>query len=418
MKTGTFRHTTSHLNNSSNFDYRKYRFTLILLCIGYFIDFYDLTIFSASYVTIIKESFHINNLVEIQKTYLLINNFFTAGIVFGSILFGIFSDKFGRISTIRYSILLYSVTTILCVFTKSLNIFIVLRFLSGIGLASEFAMSSVLISELLPPRLSTKYTSILYLCGILGGMTAIYLNSVSWQVMFLFGGFAGIILYIIRKKLVESLLFLNMNSNIHKGNLLQLINSYQNILKFVKLLFLGIPYFFLISIMLVYPKFMPLHAELAHSISVLLIGFFTGNIVSTLISSWIINKFKDFRIFLFCNIMLFSIAMPIFFLVSDEFFFVYCIILGLLGGGLPSVWIQVVLKSYGTNLRGTATSTLNGFGRLSCVGFNLLSSMFLSNSHDFIVYCIIVVVLTVFSVLIILFTTKNNYATKINFLES
>ena len=39
-------------------NYRKYTLTIILLCVGYYIDFYDLTIFSASYTNIIKDLFH------------------------------------------------------------------------------------------------------------------------------------------------------------------------------------------------------------------------------------------------------------------------------------------------------------------------------------------------------------------------
>ncbi|MFN7094911.1 MAG: MFS transporter, partial [Burkholderiales bacterium] len=138
MQTGT---------SSLNLD-KKYSLTLILLCIGYFIDFYDLTIFSAGYTNIIRDLFSVTDTEQIQLLYLKITNFYTAGIIIGSIIFGILGDKFGRITVVRYSILLYSLSIIASTFTHSLSLFIFLRFLAGAGLAAEFGTSSVLISEL------------------------------------------------------------------------------------------------------------------------------------------------------------------------------------------------------------------------------------------------------------------------------
>jgi MFS family permease len=409
----------NHNIDDSN-DYSKYRFTLILLCLGYFIDFYDLTIFSASYATLIKDLFHITDIIQIQTTYLLITNYHTAGIVLGGILFGVLGDKFGRISMIRYSILLYSVSTILCIFASSVKMFIVLRFLAGVGLAAEFATSCVLISELLPAKLSSRYTAILYFCGILGGITATYLSGISWQIMFFCGGAAGLILYVLRKKMFESVVFLNLAHNAHnvrKGDLLQLFNSYGSIIKFIKLFILIVPFNFLISTMLIYPRFMPLTSTLASSVRILLMGFFIGNLISTLNCNWIVNKFKDFRVFLLINIIIFAMVMPFFWLINDGLFFGYCLILGLLGGGLPTVWIQFVAKSYGTNLRSTAAATLYACGRLSSIVFNVLAGLWLINPQMFIYYCGISTVVISVLVLVTLIKTKNNYAVNMNFLE-
>ena len=121
------------------YNYHKYTLTIILLCVGYYIDFYDLTIFSASYNDIIQDLFHIYDKTEIQLLYLKITNFNNAGIIVGGVMFGILGDKYGRSTVIRYSILLYSISIILSCYTHSTAIFCLLRFLSGVGLATEFA---------------------------------------------------------------------------------------------------------------------------------------------------------------------------------------------------------------------------------------------------------------------------------------
>lgn len=397
--------------------YKKYTFTLALLCIGYFIDFYDLTIWSASYTNIIRDSFNIYDIHKSQKLYLMISNYYTAGIVLGGVLFGVLGDKLGRIKMIRYSILLYSLATIGSVFAHSVAVFTALRFLAGAGLSIEFSTSSILISEALPPKYAARFTTWLYFCGILGGITATYLGSVSWHLMFLFGGISGLVLYIIRKNLLESELFLNLTDNVVKGSLLQLVATWANVFKLLRLWMLLVPFYFLISIIFIFPGFMQLHGDIASQVHVLLAGFFIGNLISTLGSNFIVNKLKDYRVFLLLNSVLFIVAMSAFSLVNDKWFFPYSIIIGLLGGGLPTVWMQVAAKSYGVNLRSTATGMIGGIGRFSCIGVNLLASYWLMVPKTFVSNCIISIIIIGVISIIALLNTSNNYATDPNFVE-
>jgi MFS transporter, putative metabolite:H+ symporter len=398
---------------------KQYRVTLLLLCIGYFIDFYDLTIFSAGYTNIIKDLFDIHDPNRIQQLYLSIANYYSTGIFIGCILFGILSDKYGRTVIIRYSILIYSLAIIASVFAHSVWLFSLLRFVSGVGLATEFATSSVLISELLPQKDAARSIGILYFFGVLGGMSATYLGVVSWQVMFLAGGISGLLLYMARKKMFESQLFLNLKSNQHikKGNLFLLLSNRRNIIKFIRLWVLMTPFFFLISIMFIYPNFMPLKGDLAHLIRTLLFGFFIGNLISTLVANVLVNHFKNFRVFMFLNTVIFAIVLSVFPLITKEWFIAYAILLGLLGGGLPTVWVQLVARSYGVNQRGTATNSLNACGRLGTVLYNLLASFWISNPATFSRNCIIFIMVITLCVFIALFYTENNYGEEVNYLE-
>lgn len=413
MKIGTICLST---DNMSQYD-KKHTITIVLLCIGYFIDFYDLTIFSASYVNVFRDLFHIYDNFAIQRLYLQISSFYVAGIFCGAILFGVLADKIGRTATIRYSILLYSTAMIASVFANSIVLFTLLRFISGLGLAAEFATSSVLINELVPPKRASLYNSFLYFCGILGGMSATYLGAISWQCMYLCGGFAGIIIYVLRKNIYESLIFLNLKSGIAKGNFLGLFNSWHKILKFVRLLLLIVPFNFMIVVMFIYPRFMNINGDLALLTRQLLSGFFIGNLVSTIAYNFIIRKFKDFRFFLLFNIIIFAIVMPLFNYVNTQFYYVYALMLGFLGGGLPTVWIQLVVKSYGTNIRSTASNVLFAAGRLTSILFNVLLVGWIAVPQKFRFNIVLTIVIIVLLVLISLLYTKNNYNDNMEYVE-
>ena len=413
MQTGTITLSNDKIQQSN-----KYTITIILLCLGYFIDFYDLTIFSASYVSVIRESFGIHDTDEIQRLYLFISSIYTVGIFCGAILFGIFGDKLGRITIIRYSILIYSIAMIASVLTTSIPVFTFLRFISGVGLAAEFATSSVLIHELLPLKRASLYNSFLYFCGILGGITATYLGVVSWQMMYLIGGFSGVVLFLLRKKIYESLLFLNLDKKIIRGNFLQLFNSRVKLAKFLRLFILIVPFNFLIVIMFMYPRFMNVNGDLAHLTRDLLTGFFIGNLISTIGCSIIISKFKDYRVFLLINIILFALVMPSYSLINNQYYSLYAISLGLLGGGLPTVWIQVVVKSYGTNIRSTASNTLFAFGRLSGILFNTFIASWILYPETFQIKVTGAVVIIAILVILSIILTKNNYDSNMGFVES
>ena len=393
-------------------------FTIFLLCCGYFVDFYDLTIFATCYSQVIQDLFQIHDTIEIQSLFLTITNVYTIGIILGAITFGILGDKFGRSYVIRYSILVYSIAIILSIFAKSIILFTILRFIAGFGLATEFATSSVLLAELLSTRQAANSTKWLYFSGILGGITAVFISKqFSWQFVFICGGLAGILIFILRKKILESVLFKSLTPTIYRGNFFKLFANKSQIFKLIKLFILIVPFNFLISIIILLPNFMPISFKLGSAVQILLTGFFIGNLISTFASSYIINYFKDYRVYCWLNITLFILIIPLFRFIPDSFFFIYCLFLGLLGGGLPTVGIQIINKSYPTEIRNTASNTLYAMGRGSSIISNLLCQIWITNKSLFI-YSITTSVFVITSLVIIaLLNTKNNYNYSLNKLE-
>ena len=400
---------------------KKYHLTLILLCFGYFMDFYDLTIFSVSYNELIPDLFSVTDTIAIQQLRLMLTNWNTIGIFIGALIFGILGDKFGRTTVIRFSILLYSIATLLSVFTHSIKIFAILRFLAGAGLACEFATSNVLITELFSEKNASKGSSLLYSFGVLGGIAATSLGFISWQIMFIFGGVGGLVLYFARKKIDESLIFINtkqQSPQIRRGDILQLINSWPKIFKLFKLLILIVPYSLMISIMFIYPRYMNLSYNISYATKILLLGFFIGNIISALFSSYIINKLKNYTKYVWGNLFFFILLMPMFHLVTDNTLFLYSCGLGLLGGGYPTVWIQLVSRSYGTNLRNSASNVLFALSRASGIIFNLLVSYWLRSPTRIIFNLFFMIGITLIITMLCLYNIKDNYGKEVAFFES
>ncbi|OOR24589.1 MFS transporter [Bacillus cereus] len=69
------------------------------------------------------------------------------GMAVGALIFGILSDKIGRKSVFIITLLLFSIGSGLTALTTTLSVFLVLRFLIGMGLGGELPVASTLVSE-------------------------------------------------------------------------------------------------------------------------------------------------------------------------------------------------------------------------------------------------------------------------------
>ncbi len=383
------------------------KWILVILCLGYFIDFYDLTVFSVSYVDLLKQQFGIFDSTKIQQTYYLINNIQMVGILVGAILFGILADKFGRITVIKYSILLYSLTTLLCIFVNNIYIFMLLRFLAYLALASEFAVSSVLIVEFFPPRLAAWGMSLLYILGVLGGVAATLFGVFSYKVMFIFGGFAGLGIYAFRRVLEESPHFIALYKSDkfkNAGSISFLIRNYNKplILNFL----ITLPYFFVITVMFALVKFIANDVDFASLVKLFLFGFFAGNIISSILSGIYNQYFKSPSLFFVINIVIFLVSIFAYKYVSSDFIFLYGILIGLIGGGYNIMWAQYAATEFPTEVRSLATNMIFALGRSSSIFFGIIFAYWITNESTFRMNVNILAVFVAIMVLLIIMFYK------------
>jgi MFS family permease len=374
----------------------KHQITLILLCLGYFIDFYDLTIMSVSYSDLIQEQFNISDTTKIQQTYLLISNFQTLGIFIGAVLFGVLGDRVGRAKAIRYSILLYSIATLAAVYVHSLSWFIFLRVIAYVGLASEFATSSILILELFSVKSATWGSAFLYSFGVLGGILSIFMGMYSWKSMFILGGVIGILIYFGRSKIQESEVYLyarRENKPQQFGDLSILFFQRKHLFRLIQYFLMILPYFLLITIMFIFPNYIIVNYSLGYATQILLLGFFCGNIISSLLSAACIQCGYNYKNFMFMCLCSFLVLMPLFDIVSESYLFFYSVGLGLMGGGYTILLTQQAARDFPIHIRSVACNCLFALGRASSILFNLLISAWLIVPEQFILRALLTIVI-------------------------
>lgn len=387
------------------------RMTLLLLYLGYFLDFYDLSIFAISYNEIIKSQFHIFSPFEIQKMRMILTNYQIAGILIGSVIFGFFGDKIGRTFSIRYSILLYSIATLASVFTTSLPLFTFFRFISGVGLAAEFSTSNVLIAEIVKKEEQCRSAGILYFFGICGGLCALIFGLISWKFMFLFGGISGFLLFLFREMMLESSLFLKMKQtqSHFKSSFSKSLFHRENLLKVALLGILILPFNFIITVFFLLPKYMQIHFTPEVTSKLTMLTFYIGNIFGTLLSVYFIKKFKTYKAYLLLNIPLFIIILAVHRQITDFTFIPFGICLGILGGGYPIIWIQFALRFFSTNIRNTTSNFLFAMGRGWSILFNMIFIHWIANGHAFSVKSIWAAIFISILCFGILMGIKDNY---------
>jgi MFS transporter, putative metabolite:H+ symporter len=350
------------------------KFIIFILAIGYMIDFFDLTIFAVVRIPALQ-TLGVKQ-EDIVRVSALMFNAQALGVVVGGILSGIWGDKFGRMSAVRIGILLYSISIIINAFVTTVPMFAAMRFLSGVGLAGEFAASITLLSELLPANERGKASGIIYSSGVIGGMLAAFIGSIChWQVLFLVGGLAGIILLFARISIGESELFyaLKYQNHIVRGSLKLLLLNRPSFLKLIALILSIIPFWF----MAFFVNFAP---EVAKSIGIkdtisqgVSLGiYFVGSFVGSYFFPFVAKITFSRRISVFSALLIMFLAVSLFSfeqLISIHFYYSILFLIGL-ASGYVGLFMVLAVESFGTNQRTIASSVISNFARCSLVLMN------------------------------------------------
>jgi len=199
---------------------------VIVAALGYFVDIYDLVLFSIVRVPSLK-SFGLTGKELIDYgVYLL--NMQMIGMLVGGILWGWLGDKKGRLKIMFASILLYSLANIANGFVSSLPAYAALRFIAGVGLAGELGAGITLVSEVLHTKIRGYGTMLVASIGVSGAILAnVVANTYEWHNAFFIGGGLGLLLLLARVKVAESGMFKAMDkkAGISRGNMLALFTD-------------------------------------------------------------------------------------------------------------------------------------------------------------------------------------------------
>jgi MFS family permease len=132
-----------------------------------------------------------------------------AATAIGGVIFGILSDKYGRKSVLQWTILTYSIGTLLSGLATNLELLVVFRIITGLGVGGEWATGQTYVSETFPPRVRGRYGAFMQtgapigvaLASVVGGFIA---PEIGWRASFFISFLPALLVIFIRKHLPES----------------------------------------------------------------------------------------------------------------------------------------------------------------------------------------------------------------------
>lgn len=397
---------------------------VIVAALGYFVDIYDLLLFSITRVVSLR-SLGLSD-AEILTQGESIIMWQMGGLLLGGIIWGVMGDKKGRLSVLFGSIILYSLANIANGFVQTTGQFKMIRFIAGLGLAGELGAGITLVSELIKKEKRGIATSLVAGIGLTGAVVAFIMKeNFDWRTCYFIGGGLGLALLILRISVFESGMFHEVKKmDVQRGNFFMLFNNKERFKKYIFSILIGLPTWFVIGVLVTFssefakhfgitepvdPGKAIMYAYAAISIGDILIGF---------ISQWLKSRKKALYLFYFIT----AVFMVLFFTAqwngSAEKMYWICAGLGF-GTGFWAIFVTMGAEQFGTNLRATATTTIPNMVRGMLTIFILPLFQWLRGMEGVgfvnggIYAAIIIMIITVFAAIM----TKETFNKDLNFVE-
>ncbi|MCM2263971.1 MAG: MFS transporter [Desulfuromonadales bacterium] len=353
---------------------------VIVAALGYFVDIYDLVLFSIVRVPSLK-AFGLEGQALIDKGVFLLN-MQMAGMLLGGILWGVLGDRKGRLKIMFASIFLYSLANLANAAVTSLPAYAVLRFVAGVGLAGELGAGITLVAEILHKSVRGYGTMIVASVGVSGAVLAnLVAKTFDWRTAFVIGGILGLLLLITRISVAESGMFKQMeNASVTKGNFLALFTDRNRFSRYVNSIMIGLPSWFVVGVLITFsPEFAKALGvqgtiSAGNAVMYCYIGLVVGDLASGLLSQLLKSRRKAVLLFLLMTVA----AVAAYFLatgVSVTTFYTICGALGF-GIGYWAIFVTVAAEQFGTNLRATVATTVPNFVRGMTVPITMLFQFF------------------------------------------
>ena len=354
---------------------------VIVAALGYFVDIYDLVLFSVVRISSLK-SIGISGQALVDQGALLLNvQMF--GMLLGGVAWGILGDKRGRLAILFGSIILYSLANVANAFATSLTEFLILRFIAGVGLAGELGAGITLVAERLSTSQRGQGAAVVAGFGVLGAVAAnLVAEQLDWRSAYLVGGAMGLALLVLRYRALESGLFQSLKSGqpaISRGNFVSLFTRRERLVRYISCILVGLPLWYVVGILITFsPEFAKLLGvggaiSAGRSVMFSYLGFAAGDFLSGFVSQALGTRKKV--IFGFLAALGFTLALY-FGLhgASEPVFYGVCFLLGLTGG-YWAVLLMMSAEQFGTNLRATVATTVPNFIRGALIPVTIFFQM-------------------------------------------
>ncbi len=340
-----------------------FNITVIVAALGYFVDIYDLLLFSIIRVPSLT-SFGLNTAMVTSAGEKIII-WQMLGLLIGGIIWGITGDKKGRLSVLFGSIILYSIANFANGFVQTTDQYALIRFIAGIGLAGELGAGITLVSELTPKEKRGIATSMVAGVGLLGAVLAFVIKeNFPWRTCYFIGGGLGILLLLMRISVFESRMYSDIKkSDVQRGNFLMMFNNGPRFKKYLRSILIGLPTWFVIGVLVTFSKEfgerfgIKEKIDSGKAIMYAYVAIAVGDILIGLISQWFKSRRK--ALFLYYGITIFFMILFFTSLWNSSASALYWICAGLgFGTGFWAIFVTMGAEQFGTNLRATAATTI------------------------------------------------------------
>ncbi|MFZ6025718.1 MAG: MFS transporter [Bacteroidota bacterium] len=357
--------------------YGIFSLPVIVAALGYFVDIYDLLLF-----TIVKKPSMLG--VGATDATMLVDstrviNWQMTGLLLGGIIWGVLADKKGRLSVLFGSIILYSIANFATGFVQTVDQYAACRFIGGLGLAGELGAGITLVSELLPKNKRGVGTSLVAGIGLSGAVAAYFTYQFTddWRLCYKIGGALGIGLLLLRVSVAESGMFNQAKEQkVARGNFFMLFNNGKRLKKYVFAILIGLPTWYVIGILVNQSDrfgkamFDSTTIDSGRSIMFAYAAIAIGDMLVGLVSQY----FKSRKKALLLYYMLTIVGLILFFSSynqSDTSMYAICTLLGF-STGFWAIFVTMGAEQFGTNLRGTAATTIPNMVRGALPLINML----------------------------------------------
>lgn len=358
---------------------------ILVAALGYFVDIYDLVLFSVerkdSLTEILGEAARPENMKNIGMTLL---NWQMGGMLIGGLFWGILGDRKGRLSVLFGSILMYSIANILNGMVNSVEWYAALRFISGFGLAGELGAGITLVSETMSKERRGIGTMIVATVGVFGAVVAGFMGNVitNWRWSFYIGGIMGLVLLILRIGVLESGMFQNLkHAKVSRGNFFKLFSSRHRAFQYLSVIMIAVPVWYVMGILITFSPEIFLSMGVTHfrpdagkSIMYAYLGITAGDLASGALSQLLKSRKKALAVFMIMTaisvFLYFTLAMR-----SETWYYFIITVIGF-ATGYWAVFMSTASELFGTNIRATATTTAPNFVRGAVIFLTFMFRMF------------------------------------------
>lgn len=395
---------------------------VIVAALGYFVDIYDLLLFSITRIESLRSFGLSPEQITIEGESILIWQM--AGLMIGGIVWGMMGDKKGRLSVLFGSIILYSLANIANGFVQNTEQIRLIRFIAGLGLAGELGAGITLVSELVVKEKRGIATSLVAGLGLTGAVAAFIIKeNFEWRTCYFIGGGMGLLLLVLRLSVFESGMFHEVRQmDVKRGNIWMLFNNRDRLKRYVLSILIGLPTWFVIGVLVSFSsefgKWMNIKEKIdpGRAIMYAYSAIAIGDIFIGFVSQWLRSRKKALYLFYVITGIFILLFFTILWNGTAERMYWICAGLGF-GTGFWAIFITMGAEQFGTNLRATAATTIPNMVRGMLAVFILPLFQMLRSVTDYYtggwLAAVIIMLITVVSALFL----EETFNKDLNFVE-